>query len=379
MKILSRLGLGSAAAALAVAGFAGVAAATPNHLSGPGSAGAVFVQTDNPAGNQVVAYQREANGQLTQQAAYPTGGLGGQLAGSVVDHTASQGSLTLDRANHVLFAVNAGSNTLSVFSVAGDHLRLQQVVPSGGDFPVSVAVSGSTVYVLNALNGGSVQGFFELGNRLVALPWAHRTLGLNPAATPQYTTTPGQVAVSPDGRQLIVTTKDNSNAIDVFGVGPLGALSALPVVNTEPGADPFAVSFDALGHLVVAEAGPNAVASFQLHANGTLTELNSVPTGQSATCWVTTAQGYFYASNAGSNTVSSLASSPAGNLALLGTTGTDPGTVDAAATPNGQFLYVQTGGEGIVDAYQVHANGSLSRLGSVPVPDAVGGEGIVAS
>jgi hypothetical protein len=39
---------------------------------------------------------------------------------------------------------------------------------------------------------------------------------------------------------------------------------------------------------------------------------------------------------------------------------------------------VQTGGAGIVDEYAVGASGALSQLGSVTVPDAVGGEGIVA-
>ena len=68
-----------------------------------------------------------------------------------------------------------------------------------------------------------------------------------------------------------------------------------------------------------------------------------------------------------------------GQLALIGTTATDPGTVDAAASPDGQFLYVQTGGNGIVDGYQVGRNGSLSPIGSVTVPGAVGGEGIVAT
>ena len=41
------------------------------------------------------------------------------LSGSVVDHTASEGSLSYDRASGLLFAVNAGSNSVSVFRVSG--------------------------------------------------------------------------------------------------------------------------------------------------------------------------------------------------------------------------------------------------------------------
>ncbi len=45
---------------------------------------------------------------------------------------------------------------------------------------------------------------------------------------------------------------------------------------------------------------------------------------------------------------------------------------------DGSFLYVQTGAQGHVDAFRVNADGSLSPIGSVTVPGAVGGEGIVA-
>jgi len=51
--------------------------------------------------------------------------LGGVLNGSVVDHLASQGSLTYDRDHALLYAVNAASNTVSVFSVRGDQLTLR--------------------------------------------------------------------------------------------------------------------------------------------------------------------------------------------------------------------------------------------------------------
>lgn len=338
----------------------------------------VFVQTDNTAGNQVIAYDRSYNGNLTLAGTYNTGGLGGQLTGSVVDHLASQGSLTYDQRDAELYAVNAGSNTVSVFSVQRDHLTLRQVVNSGGAFPVSVAVYGSLVYVLNAENGGSVQGYVNFFGHLFSIPGSNRALGLNPTATPQYTNTPGQVAFSPDGSKLIVTTKANGSDIDVFGVGRFGLLSLAPVVNSEPGAVPFSVSFDGAGHLVIAEAGSNALATFALNPGGTVTPIDAVGTGQSATCWVAQAQGFFYASNAGSASVSQYSDSFSGALGLDGQTATDPGTVDAAASIGGQYLYVQTGGNGIVDEFHVNSNGSLTEIGSVTVAGATGGEGIVA-
>jgi DNA-binding beta-propeller fold protein YncE len=75
-------------------------------------------------------------------------------------------------------------------------------------------------------------------------------LNVDPTLTPQFTSTPGQVAFSPDGRQLVVTTKANGNDVDVFGPTAGGGLSATPVVNSEPGTVPFAITFDPAGNLV---------------------------------------------------------------------------------------------------------------------------------
>jgi DNA-binding beta-propeller fold protein YncE len=378
MKSLIRAGLAATILSAAAIALAGAAGAAPTQFGYGGANHAVFVQTDNPSGNQVVAYLRSGDGALTPAGTYDTGGLGGMLAGSVVDHTASQGSLAYDPVNAQLYAVNAGSNTVSVFSVRGDRLSLRQVVSSGGTFPVSVAVHGNAVDVLNAENGGSVQGFFALPGHLIPLPYSNRALGLDPTATPQFTNTPGQVMFSPDGSQLIVTTKANGNDVDVFGVGFFGYLSPAPVVNAEPGQVPFGVTFDTAGHLVVANAGPNSLATYRLNRNGTVTEIDTVLTTQAATCWVAPAGRFLYASNAGSGTVTDFEGAGSGQLSLLGQTGTDPGTVDASASADGQFLYVQTGANGVVDEFRVDANGSLTELGSVSVPNSAGGEGIVA-
>ncbi len=81
---------------LSAAGIATVAAVATALLgggaaqasAGPDRVGAVFVQTDGLAGNAVVAYDRLADGTLREAGTYPTGGVGIQLTGSVVDHLA---------------------------------------------------------------------------------------------------------------------------------------------------------------------------------------------------------------------------------------------------------------------------------------------------
>jgi 6-phosphogluconolactonase (cycloisomerase 2 family) len=389
LKALSRLAPAFAAAlavtAIAVPVASASAAtrpapASPTHRDSfhGGGSDAVFVMNDNTAGNAVAAYHRAADGRLTLAGTYDTHGLGGVLSGSVVDHTASEGALTYDQASGLLFAVNPGSNSVSVFRVAGDRLSLSQVIWSGGDFPVSVTVHGNHAYVLNALGGGTLSGYRISGGRVSPIPGSIRRLGLGTTAATAFTGTPGQVTFSPDGRSLFVTTKAAANTVDVFSVNWDGILSAAPTVNTLAGDVPFAVAFDRNGDVLVAEAGPNAVATFTLGSSGVLTQLHVADTGQMATCWIVRDGRYFYASNAGSGSVSGYSVGSSGGLTARGNTATNAGTVDAAAAGHGQFLYVQTGGAGIVDEYAVGAGGALTPIGSVTVAGAVGGEGITA-
>jgi hypothetical protein len=89
-RLASVGGLALAATVLAATAASASPGPPPAHHRGA----AVFVQTDNPAGNTIVAYDQSAGGALQQVGIYPTGGNGGVLAGSVVDHLASQGSPT---------------------------------------------------------------------------------------------------------------------------------------------------------------------------------------------------------------------------------------------------------------------------------------------
>jgi hypothetical protein len=374
----------SKAAAVTVAGAAAaLASALPASAATagawPGHTPVVFVQTDNTAGNTIVAYTRTASGGLQQAGSYPTGGSGGQTNGSVVDHLSSQGSLAYDRQAGLLYAVNAGSNTITVFRVRGDQLSRTQVLSSGGQFPVSIAFHGSQVFVLNAWGGASIAGFLQIGGYLIPVPSWTRDLGLGTSSSTIFTGTPGQVGFTPDGSQLVVTTKNATDSVDVFADGIFGP-SAEPTVTSLPGTIPFGFSFDGYGHLALVETGAGAVATFAIAPDGTLTQLGSAATGQAATCWITTApEGTLYASNAGSATESTLATEPGGAITQLGTTPTDPGTTDAVVSSDGQYLYVQAGGPGNVDAYRIGPGGTLTQTGSVTVPGAVGGEGIAAS
>ena len=127
----------------------GTAGAASKHHS----AGSVYTLTNSPAGNAVAVFERAKDGTLTPNGTYPTGGVG---TGS---NLGSQGALILSENGHSLFAVNAGSNTISQFRVTHDGLEWQATVPSGGATPTSLTQHGHVLYVLNAGGAGNITGF----------------------------------------------------------------------------------------------------------------------------------------------------------------------------------------------------------------------------
>src|SRR5580658_7427971 len=113
MKSISKLAAVTTAGAVAAVLSALPASAATAH-AWPGQTPVVFVQTDNAAGNTIIAYTPTGTGGLQQAGSYPTGGNGGATMGSVVDHLSSEGSLAFNQRAGLLYAVNAGSNTTTV-------------------------------------------------------------------------------------------------------------------------------------------------------------------------------------------------------------------------------------------------------------------------
>jgi YD repeat-containing protein len=376
--------IGAALGAFALAPAA--SASEPNHTSPQSTDQAVFVQTNDSAGNAVIAYSRASNGSLHWVGQYPTGGLGGSEAGAAVDPLASQGSLTYDGRDRLLFVVNAGSDSFTVFDVNGAHLHRLQIVGSGGHLPTSISVVGSHVYVLDAGNDGAITGFWiDSAKHLHAIGGSTRSLGLGNPADPNFLASPSQVAITPDGRDVIVATKTHG-VLDVFPLNHLAVPAPAPVVTTSAGGVPFGLSYDAFGRLIVAEASGGA-SSYLVHPSGVLATISShVANAQAATCWSVIAKGFVYTANAGSNTITGYAENWHGQLSLLNANGvtatTDAGPVDLAVSSDGRYMYQEATGAGVIDEFTVNNNGSLTRIGTVTgfTPDnGTGFEGIAAS
>ena len=326
---------------------------------------------------------------LDRAGEFRTGGRGGVERDVPLDPLASQDSLTYDPAHRLLFAVNAGSNTVTSFVVHGARLTRVQTVPSGGVFPVSVAAGHSRLYVLNAGGSGNVTGYrISPSGRLARLPHASRDLGLGNDPVPEFITAPADIAQTPDGDQLVVSTKAN-NTVDVFQIGRAGALSA-PVRNAAAADVPFALSFDTAGRLVVANAGTSSVSTYAVRKNGTLQTITpAVADGQDALCWLVGTGNTFFGGNAGSSTVSAFAVGAAGTASLTGTPdgvvahtgGGSGGTIDLAVTADGRFLYAENALAGTVEGYRIHADHTLELVSTATGPprfDGHGMEGLVA-
>ncbi|MFJ6895818.1 hypothetical protein [Streptomyces hokutonensis] len=220
---LTVVGAGILAAAAAVTAVSVASAGEVEHghdtaeKAEAGADPAVFVQGDELAGNTIHVFKRAQDGTLSAAGSYATGGKGGDQVDAPTDSLASQGSLVYDDRSRLLLAVNAGSNTVTSFRVEGQKLTDRHVVGSDGDFPASITVSGGIAYVMNVGGAGSVQGFRLTAASPAPLSDAHRSLGLDNKRVPLFSSSPGQVAFTPGGRELAVTTK-SANTVEVFPV-----------------------------------------------------------------------------------------------------------------------------------------------------------------
>src|SRR5579864_4588208 len=181
--------------------------------------GAVFVMTNNVDRNEIISFQRAADGSLRERRRFATGGRG---TGGLTDPLESQGSLTLSQDHSWLFAVNGGSGEVSVLSVQGTRLHLADKQASGGSEPNAVAQHGNLVYVLNVGGSSNVVGFrLNPGGQLRKISNSIHFLTANNSNA-------ASLAFSPDGQFLLVTERATNN-IDAFHVQDDGTLGPIVV------------------------------------------------------------------------------------------------------------------------------------------------------
>ena len=343
----------------------------PQSVLAAGRTGDVYVPTNQSTGNSIMIFHRDAAGTLTLAGSVASGGNG---AGTGADPLGSQGAVALSGDNRLLFAVNAGSNSISAFAVSGDQLILLNTVSSGGTTPVSLTVRDNLVYAVNAGGTPNISGFTiePATNHLVPLAGSAQNLPGGPSAGP------AQVSFTPDGGVLIVTEK-GTNRIDTFTVNENGV--AQPGVSVpSSGGSPFGFVFGHDNVAIVADAADSALTSYQVLDNGEVDLITpALANGGKAACWAAApVNGRFaYSANAGSGTISSYTVSADGSLALLNAVAaTTAGPLDMAFTNNSRFLYVRNA-DGTISGFEFEADGSLTPITTISGLPA-GAQGIAA-
>jgi 6-phosphogluconolactonase len=336
------------------------------------SNGAVYLQTNDAAKNEVVAYDRAADGSLTYAGAYETGG-----RGTGEPHLPSQSSVLLSESGRRLLVVNAGSGEISLFAIEAAGLQLENTVSSAGARPTSVAERGDLVYVLN--NGSaSIDGFTIADGRLEPLVDSKRPLSEDGADG-------AQIAFSPDGRTLVVTER-GTNSISAYAVDERGYADG-PTTIPSAGQTPYGFDFTGGGALVVTEAfggdiGKAAASSYAVAGPGELKPVSgSIGDTRSEVCWAAVAKDgrFVYVTNFGDSTISSYAIGRDGEIelaeAVAASTGLgEAGIRDEAISSNGRFLYALDADAQKVHGWNVGPDGRLTEIGAFEgVPPTVAG------
>jgi 6-phosphogluconolactonase (cycloisomerase 2 family) len=280
----------------------------------------IYTETDNsnPGQNAVIGYRQDADGRVTQIGSFKTDGTGLANPQGLLGPDDSDKEVIASPDGRFVFAVNQGSNSVAVFRVHHDgalELVHHAAFDSGGTEPVSLAIAGGRLYVVN--RGDEVQG--QSGT--IAPTITVFNIGRNGELHQDFAaTTTLPLGLSPS--QILISSTGHLAFVDTFTPPPLNN---------------------------VAEA--NEVVPFQIAADGKLIPVSSGGIGASVTppLLLGLAQNptrdIIYAGLTGAAKVGVLTFDHTGNLEFV-----DQVSVQGAGpcwilvSPNGKFLYsVDTG------------------------------------
>jgi len=275
----------------------------------------------------------------------------------------SQAAVALSEDGRLLFAVNAGDNTVTVFRVTGRGLKKVDRVGSGGTEPISVTSDAALVYVLNS-HSGNIAGFkITRHDRLRLIAGSSQSL-----STPGPGAIAAQIGFSPNGRVLTVSERcylggcanQPKGVLDTFVVGRDG--KAGPATqNASNDYGPFGFAYLNSRTLLVSNTGninhpPNppdptdptlftgTTSSYSLDRFGTVTPAGGpVASGGRGACWIviTGNRRYAFVTNSlstfppgdGKGGVARYAVASDGTMTLLGQTNVTPSSPPGAAFP----------------------------------------------
>jgi 6-phosphogluconolactonase len=387
---------------LAAALAAAAALAGPSWAGQPLAPGAVFTET-NTVPNFVKVFHRNADGTLSAAGQVATGGAGKPVNNPplALPYIQTTGEVQLGGDGddkRCLFAVNAGSNTVSSFTVSPGGIALADQQPSNGSRPVSLTSTqrgpnNLVLYVLNSdLNGtsifdstsgtASIQGFYVSQQcKLTAIPGSSHSTS-SPASSPTA------IAFNQQGTALSVAepVAPGNGDIDVFPVNASG-VAGNPVVTPSVGIFPYGEAWDSKGHLTVTNwtffSPPDGtVSSYRLASDYTLVPINTVPAAGHP-CWnvITKDDRFLFTTEPaglvfGTPQILSYSIGANGALTPTGFGQTTPfNAVDEALSHESKYLYVLSDGllpfvpQSAISAFSIDKQtGQLTPVGEVDLP-----------
>jgi 6-phosphogluconolactonase (cycloisomerase 2 family) len=361
---LSLFILATVAAATLVACGGGGGGTTP--VTPTAAVNQLYSET-NMTSNTIVRMARSAtDGTLTATDTTSTGGVG--TNGLTVDRTlaaadplASVFSVITSSDGLTLFAVNAGDDSISSFSIdSSGKLTLLKRNATSGTFPNSLALSKGYLYAAFLGSSRVIAYKVSADGSLTEVDNQRLSAG--------GTFVPTQVKVSPDGAFLLVGGK--SSAILSYPISASGTLGAAVRNATTIGA-PFAGVFVGNRTYITADAASASLSSYTLNADGTLTPITqtALATGQTASCWlaITPDGKWAYVGN-GNGSISLYSISASGVLALVNATAANEGLAvagDSWISADGKYLYSTYLKDGSVISYSINATtGALTQVGT---------------
>lgn len=320
--------------------------------------GFIYLQSNDASQNSILIYRQNNDGTLTLQSTVSSGGTG--TGGGL----GNQGAIATNKNEKWLFAVNAGSNSISSFRIThSGNLNLAHTISTGGVTPVSLTIRNRFLYVVNA-GSDNISGFrVSNGGSMTAIPGSVQSLSAAGAGA-------AQISFSPNGSFLYVTEKA-TNKITAFPVSHNGTAGpGSPMAST--GQTPF--GFDiARDYMIVSNAaggapGQSSATSYRGINNGNLHDVNgAVQNNQAAACWVaTTKYGRFaYVTNTASDNISAYYIGFTGRLYVIheAIVAGDAPTEIIVADDN-IYVYVLNSAAHTVNAYKRTLLGGLHLIGT---------------
>jgi len=309
-----------------------------------------YIESNLKSGNSVLVFAQKPGGQLILEDEVRSGGYGyGEALGT-------QGALAVSKNDNLLFAVNAGSNSISSFRInpVTGGLKLLFSVATSGQVPASLTIHGNKLYVLNNLTS-TINGYtFNANGFLTPIAGSEHILsGMNVDAA--------QIKFSPDGLALYITEK-KTNIIDKFNLDAGGMIISSQQI-TSHGIEPFGFDFARENkYMIVSNAangfsGAGSATSYKFSATGLDNISGPISNYQSAPCWLATTQHgvYAYVANTATNNISSYYIDPNGALTLIKTIAAEhdgKAPIDIAISADNKFAYQLYAGSYSVVSYK---------------------------